>query len=136
MRRLSHRSSLSVRLLLIFALLAASAWAGPIGVFQGELVDSPHGGWLYVKGKNGLFRRVVVGSAHFTYGSQVPQDRRTSDPSSLLVAGTVIKVTAEQGSDGEWRAREIMLVHLAPSRSQSAGTTCKPFLRHCFPVSV
>lgn len=112
-----------MRLLFIIVLLTSLAFAGPIGVFQGELAGGPQSGWLYVKGKNGMFRRVLLGEAPVTFSPQVPAERRTMNPSTSLVAGAVVRVTAEQGSDGEWRAREVVLVRLAASQSRSVTLT-------------
>jgi hypothetical protein len=97
---------------LVWMLVAIPVWAGPVGMFQGELMGSPQAGWLYVKGRNGMLRRVELGKARILYGRAVPLERRDPNPTDELIKGAVVKVTAEQGADGEWRAREVVLVHL------------------------
>ena len=114
-----HLMSAGMRLLLFLSLLNLTLLAGPLGTFQGELVGAPKAGYLYVKGKNGMLRRVQLGSARITYGAQVPANRRSSDPSSNLVPGAVVRVTAEEGADGEWHARAIVLLHLPAGQSSS-----------------
>lgn len=117
-----------MRLLLSLGLLLATAMpllAGPVGMFQGELMDSPQAGWLYVKGRNGMLRRVALGKAPILYGRSVPPERREPNPSDELVKGAVVKVTAEQGTDGEWRAQKVVLIRLGArdrsSRNQSSA---------------
>lgn len=96
----------------LLAVVTIPGLAGPVGMFQGELMSSPQAGWLYVKGRNGMLRRVELGKARILYGRAVPLERRDPNPSDQLIKGAVVKVTAEQGADGEWRAREVVLVHL------------------------
>lgn len=111
---------LSASSLLLFLLMAVSGLAGPVGMFQGELMSPPQAGWLYVKGRNGMLRRVELGKARIVYGRAVPLGRRDPNPSDDLIKGAVVKVTAEQGADGEWRAREVILVHLSTNQRYRA----------------
>ncbi len=106
---------------LLVLLLTITLMGGPVGIFEGELLDGPQAGWLYVKGRNGMLRRVEIAQARIVYGSSVPVERREPDPSDELVKGAVVKVTAEQGADGEWRAREVLLVHLGSVTRPAAG---------------
>jgi hypothetical protein len=99
-------------LTILLVCLSMTAFAGPVGIFQGELMDGPQAGWLYVKGKNGMLRRVELGKARIVYGAAVPLEQRDANPSGELIRGAIVKVTAEQGSDGEWRAQEVVLVQL------------------------
>lgn len=115
---------LSAWSLLLCLLLAVPGVAGPLGIFQGELISGPQAGWHYVKGRNGMLRRVKLGNARIVYGRAVPLERRDPNPSDDLIKGAVIKVTAEQGSDGEWRARKVVLVHLSANlRDRERATT-------------
>ncbi|MEO8726298.1 MAG: hypothetical protein ABI383_09245 [Acidobacteriaceae bacterium] len=115
---------LSAWSLLLCLLLAVPGVAGPVGIFQGELISGPQAGWLYVKGRNGMLRRVKLGKARIVYGRTVPLERRDPNPSDDLIKGAVVKVTAEQGSDGEWRARKVVLVHLSANlRDRERATT-------------
>ncbi|GAC1655927.1 MAG: hypothetical protein NVS9B15_16910 [Acidobacteriaceae bacterium] len=127
-------------LLILELLICSVLWAGPIGVFQGELLDGPQSGWLYVKGQNGMLRRVQLGKAHVVYGTDVPASRRGGDAAGELLRGAVVKVTAEQGSDGEWMAQKVVLVHLAAERRQSAtawgGVAACECVRHWLSVGV
>jgi hypothetical protein len=127
-------------LLFSLLLLGSVVSAGPIGVFQGELLDGPQAGWLYVKGKNGMLRRVQLGKANVVYGMEVPANRRVGDAVVELMRGAVVKVTAEQGSDGEWRARKVVLVHLASSRQVTAtawgAVADQESVRHCLSKGV
>jgi hypothetical protein len=102
-------------------LFAMAAFAAPVGMFQGRLLQKPQGGWLYVVGRNQAVRRVALGQARVTYASSIPVNRRSTDPESLLVAGAEVRVTAEQGSDGEWRAREVVLIHLGPTERNTVA---------------
>lgn len=100
-------------------LLLLGAAAAVIGVFEGELLASPQAGWLYVKGANGFVRRVELGTATVTYGSSVPLEARSGTAAEHLQKGTRVRVTAQPRDDGEWRARQIELLRLAPQASRS-----------------
>jgi hypothetical protein len=112
-------------------LLAASmfyglAYAGTPGSFRGTVVEgdqgSPREGWLYIRSRNGSIRRVDISQATVGYDETVPADQRKSSARQQLVTGAEVRVTAEQGSDGEWRASRVEIVKPAPVRS-AAGTT-------------
>ena len=114
---------LSAGSLMLCLLMALPGVAGPVGMFQGELMGGPQAGWLYVKGRNGMLRRVAIGKARIVYGRAVPLGLRDPNPSDDLIKGAVVKVTAEQGPDGEWRAREVVLVHLSANQRDRARAT-------------
>src|SRR5215208_2826788 len=102
-------------LLVATLLLTSALLAGTPGVFRGTLVDGPgnekiDGRWIYVKGRNGSLRRVEISRAKVSYMDSVPETRREKMPESVLKPGAVVRVTAEQDSDGEWRAEEVLLL--------------------------
>ena len=102
-------------LLTILLLIVTSALAGTPGSFRGIVVESPDkeksaGRWIYVKGKNGMMRRVEISKAKVSYGESVPKTRREEVPDLSLTPGAEIRVIAEQESDGEWHATEIELL--------------------------
>ena len=103
--------------------------AGTPGSFRGTIVDGPsvQKGWIYVQGRNGMARRVEVAHAHVTYDEEVPTSERSSSPEDALVIGAEVRVTAEQGGDGEWKASAVEVlkpVRADKQRSQgiSVGT--------------
>jgi hypothetical protein len=96
--------------ILLFFILGMIAFAGTVGSFRGTVVESdegrPEGGWLYVRGRDGGIRRVDISHASIAYDDDAahhPSKPQQDD----LVPGTEVRVTAEQGSDGEWRAKSI-----------------------------
>ena len=106
--------------LAIFALSIVSN-AGTPGSFRGTIVDGPHSGagkkWVYVQGRNGMARRVEVSRAHVTYDDAVPADTRLPRAEDALIAGTEVRVTAEQGNDGEWTATRVEILKAARKAS-------------------
>jgi hypothetical protein len=95
-------------LLLVFA---SGLHAGPSGTFLGTLVSASASAseahWIYVKGKNGVIRRVEISTAKVTYAEGVPREQRRQPAATALQPGTEIRVTASQDSSGEWRASRI-----------------------------
>src|SRR5947207_10772161 len=102
-------------------LIAVSlAWAGTAGTFRGRVVQPPPSsssdqGWIYIEGRNHLLRRVQVGKAEVVYAAEVPKSDRHGSPAASLVEGTEVRVTAEQVSGGEWQARRIEVLKVAPA---------------------
>jgi len=109
-------------------ILAGLAWAATPGSFRGTVVEgesgAPKQGWLYVRGRNGSIRRVDVTQASFAYDEDVETDQRKRPAREAAGIGADVRVTAEQGSDGEWRASRVEVVKPAPSRS--AGIDAPP----------
>ena len=104
-----------MRLFLATLLLTTLAFAGTVGVFGGRVVTvsterSDH--WIYIKGHNGLGRRVDVSRARIAYADQVPAGTRALDPADDLRPGALVEVTAEQDDHGEWRAQSVQIVSL------------------------
>lgn len=82
------------------------------GVFQGKIVTPkrPKRGWLIVLSKNGFLRQVEVAKAHVEYDDDFPAKERRKHPAESLRPATIIRVTAQQGRDGEWHAKHILIV--------------------------
>jgi hypothetical protein len=113
-----------IALCLTLVLLSAPASAATPGLFLGTIVEEGHPeaaetGWIYVQGRNGGIRKVDISHASITYGDDVPARSRDSQPRGALVSGTEVRVTAEQGSDGEWRATLVEI--LKRPKSQKIG---------------
>lgn len=98
--------------------------AGTPGSFRGTIVDGPSAvtGWIYVQGRNGMARRVEIAHARVAYDEEVPAAERRPKAEDGLVIGAEVRVTAEQGSDGEWRASEIEILKTAGASHGSGGT--------------
>lgn len=90
-------------------LLAVSVYAGSAGTFLGVMVSKPDSQWIYVRSRNGMLRRVDVSSATVSYGDAVPAERRTGAAANALLPGVEVRITAEQDSNGEWRATQIQI---------------------------
>ncbi len=94
--------------------LAVCTWAGTPGSFRGVLVNGPesqrHDGWIFVKGKNGMVRRVDIAKAEVRYDESYPQEQRSSIPRVTLKPGIEVRITATQGKDGEWHATSVEIM--------------------------
>jgi hypothetical protein len=104
-------------LLLCSALVLASD-----GVFQGKIVDPPgaephHAGWIFVQGRNHMLRRVEVSHAEIVFGDHIPVSQRRKCKMDCLATGQQIRVTAEQDSSGEWRAKRVEILELTTNRT-------------------
>jgi hypothetical protein len=110
----------------LFLFLAGSVIAGTPGSFRGTIVDTPQGAaaknWIYVQGRNGMARRVEISRARVTYDESVPAANRRGDPVDALTPGVEVRVTAEQGTDGEWRASRIEILKAAVSGPSGTRT--------------
>lgn len=110
--------------LVLFAALAA--YAGTEGTFRGTIVEpskksDSDQGWIYVQGRNQMLRRVSTAQAKIVFSQEVPLELRGSRPTELLVAGTEVRVTAEQDSSGEWRAKIIEILRLPAHPTAAAA---------------
>jgi len=96
---------------------ASGLYAGPSGTFLGTLVSASgsrsEARWLYVKGKNGVIRRVEVSAAKVAYADSVPREQRKQPAATALQPGAEIRVTASQDENGEWRASRIEITAAA-----------------------
>ena len=101
--------------------LCTLSQAGTPGSFRGKVVEGAQGtsdaGWLYVQGRDGSVRRVDISHASVGYDDTVPADQRKPAAREQLAAGAEVRVTAEQGRDGEWRASRVDILKTAPSRN-------------------
>jgi hypothetical protein len=100
------------------------------GVFQGKIVDPPmaaphRAGWIFVQGRNHMLRRVEVAHAEIVFGDQIPVSQRRKCKMDCLAPGQQIRVTAEQDSSGEWRAKRVEILELTTNR-----TSLEPSLRN------
>ncbi|HUO61252.1 MAG TPA: hypothetical protein VMU24_11325 [Candidatus Acidoferrales bacterium] len=102
-----------VQWVLVLSLIPA-LYAGTPGSFRGIVVNAPKGqaisGWIYLRGANGMVRRVSVAKAAVSYDARVPSTQRQRKPEAALVAGADVRVTAELSSDGEWRASRVEIL--------------------------
>ena len=73
-----------------------------------------------LRGRNGMARRVEISHAQVSYDEEVPAAERRPKPEEALVVGTEVRVTAEQGSDGEWRASEVEILKVVGSQHATA----------------
>lgn len=115
------RSSFAGVLIALLMILCAAALAGTPGSFRGTVVETDQQtipGWIYVQGRNGAIRRVEISRARVDYDDSVPAASRNRKPQEALVAGTEVRITAEQGGDGEWRATIVEILNaVAPTRA-------------------
>lgn len=100
--------------LLTLCLTVLPSLAATPGTFRGVVVEAPKTsrveGWIFVKGKNGMLRRVEIKSATVHYEDTFPAAKRKAPPQESLKPGIEVRVTATQGKDGEWHASEVEIV--------------------------
>ncbi len=108
-------------LLALTLLLSALVYGGTPGSFRGKIVEGPHAAaekdWIYVQARNGMVRRVEISHAQVEYDEDVPANSRLRNPQDALKAGAEVRITAEQGGDGEWRASQVEILALASAGS-------------------
>jgi hypothetical protein len=85
--------------------------------------DNP--GWIWVKGANGMLRKVGVERARVVYDRGVPSGDRERQPELSMKTGTEIRVTADQDGEGEWRASKIEIL-----KTKSAEPVIEPSRRN------
>ena len=98
------------------------------GTFRGEVIAAPRGelnsGLLYLKGRDGNVRRVVVARAAVVYDATVPSADRKKSAQAALVPGTEVRVTAlVDAESGEWTASriEVMTQHHSADFEEDYG---------------
>jgi hypothetical protein len=92
---------------------------GTVGIFQGLVIQGSSGeggAYIYVQGKNGNLRRVKIAGAKIYYADSIPASQRIKSPVECLREHPEVKVIAEQGSNGEWKAQEIVIIRLSQSK--------------------
>jgi hypothetical protein len=108
MKRLGLHSLIAV------VLLASGLWAEAQGSFRGEVVRTPRGestGLLYVMGRDGNVRRVVVLQAAIVYDATAQEGVRSQPARKALVPGTEVRVTAlVDAESGEWTASRVEVI--------------------------
>ena len=85
------------------------------GVFQGLVVEGTKreaGRYIYVAGRGGFMRRVNIQKCHVRFGADVPPSQRVASAAESLKDSAEVRVTAEQGRDGEWMASDIVILKL------------------------
>jgi len=95
------------------------------GTFQGKVVDPPEDaphvdGWIFIQGHNNSLRRVEITHAKIVYGEEIPAAKRRKCGRDCLEPGQLVRVTAEQDSGGQWRAKEIEILRLTENPARSA----------------
>jgi hypothetical protein len=97
--------------------------AGTPGTFRGTVIQNPDGdkgAWIYLLGRNGQVRRVDLAQSEVSYGESFPQRDRKKSARESLVAGAELRVTAEQGDDGEWRATHVEILRAGAPAEESS----------------
>ena len=100
--------------LLTLCLMVLSSLATTPGTFRGVVVEAPApsriDGWIFVKGKNGMLRKVEIKAAAVHYEDTFPAAKRKQSAKASLKPGIEVRVTATQAKDGEWHASEIEIM--------------------------
>ena len=115
-----RRVALPVLLTFMFAVGRAAT----LGEFRGKIINPPYqpepvstSSCIYVLGRNHLVRKVVIQKAEIIYGASVPTEERRPHPATSLLEGAEVRVTATQGKDGNWQAKQVEILRTAPQRS-------------------
>ena len=108
-----RRARLTIAGVLLSFLLPAFLNASP-GSFRGVIVRGPddNPGWIWVKGANGMLRKVGVQGARVVYDDAVPNNDRERQPQMSIKSGAEIRVTANQDDNGDWRATKIEILKI------------------------
>ncbi len=108
-----RRTSLLVAALAALLSLPFLVHATP-GTFRGVVVHGPdiEPGWIIVKSPNGNVRKVGITRAKVVYSDLVPARKRVRQPETALATGVELRITADQDSNGEWRASKIEILSL------------------------
>jgi hypothetical protein len=103
-------------LLLGICLFACSPLFATKGVFQGRVVEGTkreEGKFIYIAGPSGYMRRVNIERCRIRFDSGIPASHRVRSAAESLKDSAEVRVTAEQASNGEWIALEIVILKLA-----------------------
>ncbi len=105
---------MAVPTFLAFLLVATYLWADTPGTFRGVVIHGPDmtPGWMYMKSGNGPARRVGISRAQVVYSDTVPARERQKMPALSIATGAEVRVTAQQDTNGEWRATRIEILSL------------------------
>jgi hypothetical protein len=116
-----------LHLVIAVFLLASGLWAETQGTFRGEVVPAPRGehstDLLYLMGRDGNVRRVVVTKSAVVYAPNVPKKERNRPARRALVPGTEVRVTAlVDATSGEWTASRVeVIAHHTPKFHDDDG---------------
>ena len=113
--RLIRRIRLSGPVLVGLCLLISSPAFATRGMFQGRVVEGTKreaGRYIYVAGPSGYMRRVNIQRCRVRFDSAIPASQRVRSAAESLKDSAEVRVTAEQGSDGEWVALDIVILKL------------------------
>lgn len=89
------------------------------GTFQGKIVEGPKSDskqYIYVRVRGASVRLVNIEEAHIRYAKAVPAARMPKQPGECLIDGVEVQITAEQQADGEWRAKDILILSLPAAK--------------------
>ena len=113
-RRIQRSDWVNPLLLFVVFMVTLPAFATK-GVFQGRVVEGSKreaGRYIYVAGRGGYMRRVNIQKCRVIFGADVPPSQRVASASDSLKDSAEVRVTAEQGKDGEWMASEIVILKM------------------------
>ena len=69
-----------------------------------------------------MLRRVRVSDARIIYNISVPSKEQQAKSPDALVAGTEVRVTAEQDGNGEWHALVVEILKLGKAKPDARTT--------------
>src|SRR5215469_3490626 len=113
--RIRRRASSLRALFLTVVLTGALPLFATKGVFQGLVVEGTKreaGRYVYVAGRGGSMRRVNIQKCRVRFGADVPPSQRVANAFESLKDSAEVRVTAEQGNDGEWVASDRVILKL------------------------
>lgn len=107
---------LSGSLFLAILITSALPLCATRGVFQGLVVEGSKreaGKYIYVAGPSGYMRRVNIQRCRVRFDSAIPPSQRMQTAAESLHDSAEIRVTADQRTNGEWIAVEIVILKVA-----------------------
>ena len=113
--RTDQRRRLIRSLCLALLLTAGVPLLATRGIFQGLVVEGTKreaGKYIYVAGRSGYMRRVNIERCRVRFDIGVPASERIQSAAESLRDSAEIRVTADQRTNGEWVAIEIVILKL------------------------
>lgn len=103
-----------IALALVASLVLPLLLSATTGSFRGVIVRGPEDnpGWIWVKGANGMLRKVGVEHAQVVYDPAIPRSSRERSAELSMKAGAEVRVTADQDKEHEWRASKVEILRL------------------------
>ena len=77
--------------------------------------------WIYVQGRNRMVRRVDVTHATIVSGQQTSTGQGKKCDLECLAIGQEVRITAEQDTSGEWRAKRVEILGAARSKTPAGS---------------